>query len=64
MAKNETPLKCYNCGRLIQVFDFYWVIQDNDGNQFLAEDLGYPEEIEDCYKYIEIKVCPFCCAHY
>lgn len=64
MVGKETPIKCYNCGQLIEVFDFYWLVKDKDSNQFLAEDLGFPRETENLYEYLEIEVCPFCCAHY
>ncbi len=57
----EDYIICYHCGLPIVSFDFYWIVIDAEGNQYLADDYGKPLEGDEL---MEMETCPHCGAHY
>lgn len=56
-----TKWECYSCGAAFATPDFYILVTDDEGNQFLLEDLS-ERQIQDTDTQTEVERCPRCGA--
>jgi len=52
---------CYACGEDFDAPDFYWLVVNDEGNVFNAEDVA-DDEHEEADEWIEVERCPRCGA--
>lgn len=54
------PHKCYNCSKQFEVADYYLIVKDKNGEQFLYDDVAC--EIKPADEIYEFEICPHCGA--
>ena len=52
--------KCYNCGEQFELADYYLIVKDENGEQFLYDDVYC--KIKPTDKIYEFEICPHCGA--